>query len=141
MLPRMPSPDHSRFLFTLALTLLLFASAAYAQHRHDSPQPEAAPPGRGHADGNSQAQSHEHGEAEASLCDCPLGREGSGTSWQPDATTVHPRTFAIGEWQVVAHAQISAVFADEDGPRGDDKFFSTNPVSYTHLTLPTNREV
>jgi hypothetical protein len=41
---------------------------------------------------------------------------------------VHPRTFAFGDWQLAAHAQISAVFADEDGPRGDGQFFSTNHV-------------
>ena len=62
------------------------------------------------------------------MCECPLGREGTGTSWQPDATPVHPRTFTLGDWQLAAHAQVSAVFADEDGPRGDDEFFSTNHV-------------
>ncbi len=77
---------------------------------------------------STPGQQHEHGQGEASLCDCPLGREGTGTSWQPDATIVHPRTFALGDWQLAAHAQISAVFADEDGPRGDDQFFSTNHV-------------
>jgi hypothetical protein len=117
MLPRMPFRAPTLSITTLTLTMLFFASAAHAQHRHEA---DAGPVTSG--------QQHEHGQAEASLCDCPLGREGAGTSWQPDATIVHPRTFALGDWQLAAHAQLSAVFADEDGPRGDDKFFSTNHV-------------
>jgi hypothetical protein len=125
MLPRMPSRDHSRLNLklslvpSLVLTLLLLAPprTAHAQHRHDHDSPPA-----------QQGQPHEHAQGEASLCDCPIGREGAGTSWQPDATNLHTRTFALGDWQLAAHAQVSAVFADEDGPRGDDQFFSTNHV-------------
>lgn len=135
MLPRMPFRDHSRLNLTrsltstlalappLVLTLVLLASpsVAHAQHRHE----HDAPPAQEH---QQAGQQHEHAQGEASLCDCPLGREGAGTSWQPDATIVHPRAFAFGDWQVAAHAQVSAVFANEDGPRGDEQFYSTNHV-------------
>jgi hypothetical protein len=126
LLPRMPPRDSLLFITTLSLTLFLLASPspADAQHRHEDPEQPRPPRTVASAPGHEHAQA----EAEAVLCDCPLGREGSGTSWQPDATSVHLRTFALGDWQLAAHAQVSAVFADEDGPRGDDKFFSTNHV-------------
>lgn len=123
MLARMPFRVPRLSITTLTLTALLVASAAHAQHRHEhDAEPVKA------ANAVNAGQQHEHAEAEASLCDCPPGRESSGTSWQPDATIAHARTFSLGEWQLAAHAQVSAVFSDEDGPRGDDKFFSTDHV-------------
>jgi hypothetical protein len=41
---------------------------------------------------------------------------------------VHPRTRSLGDWLLVTHAQLAAVGAREDGPRGDNGFFSTNHV-------------
>src|SRR5690349_7893679 len=120
MLARMPFRVPPLFPTTLTLITLLLASAAHAQHRHEH---EAEPVKAGAT--ATANQQHDHGQAETSLCDCPIGREGSGTSWQPDATIVHPRTFMLGDWQLAAHAQVSAVYSDEDEPRGDDKFFST----------------
>jgi hypothetical protein len=104
----------TRLLFCLLVGLALpasSASSAYAQ--------QAAPPHEG--------QHRSHGAPSLpALCACPTEREASGTSWQPDATAAHSRLRNIGDWQVLTHAQLAAVGAREDGPRGDDAFFSTN---------------
>ena len=53
----------------------------------------------------------------------PIQREGSGTSWLPDATP-HFGVHAIyGEWQTMYHALFNLVYDHQGGPRGADKTF------------------
>jgi hypothetical protein len=54
-----------------------------------------------------------------------MGREGSGTSWLPDATPhagVHNR---IGEWDTMYHALFNVVYDYQGGARGGSKTFGS----------------
>jgi len=83
------------------------------QHRHD-PVPEGGP---------VQA-----GEGALSMRSAfgpyPMSRNGSGTSWQPDATPFDGLHFAPGDWQVMAQAFVNAIYDRQTGPRGGDKLFT-----------------
>ena len=57
------------------------------------------------------------------LGDYPLAREGSGTSWVPDASHHSMAHSNVGEWMVMSHAVIDGVYSWQDGPRGDEKSF------------------
>jgi hypothetical protein len=88
-----------------------------------------------------ESPGHQHTEAGAGgalpvLCGiCPSGREGTGTSWQPDTTAGHMRWWQVGKWYLGAHAQIAFNHTSERGPRGDAGTFSTN-----HGTINLKRE-
>lgn len=52
-----------------------------------------------------------------------MGREGSGTSWQPD-TSPHEGIHAqYGDWMTMWHAMFNGVYDNQGGPRGDTKTF------------------
>ncbi|MES1199275.1 MAG: hypothetical protein ABUS48_04765 [Pseudomonadota bacterium] len=51
------------------------------------------------------------------------GRDGSGTSWQPDATPHEGLTTMHGDWMLMGHLLLNGVYDWQDGPRGDDKAF------------------
>ncbi len=58
----------------------------------------------------------------------PMGRDASGTSWQPD-TSMHGGLHAMrGDWQFMGHALINGVYDWQDGPRGDEKAFVSGMV-------------
>lgn len=57
-----------------------------------------------------------------------MTREGSGTSWQPDAS-VHAGLHAMaGQWMLMGHALLNGVYDRQDGPRGADKTFLSGMV-------------
>jgi hypothetical protein len=57
-----------------------------------------------------------------------MGREGSGTSWQPD-TSPHEGIHAqYGEWLTMWHAMLNGVYDRQGGPRGDTKTFVNGMV-------------
>ncbi len=52
-------------------------------------------------------------------------REASGTSWQPDTST-HGGLHAMqGDWMLMAHGVLNAVYDDQSGPRGDSGSFAS----------------
>jgi hypothetical protein len=53
----------------------------------------------------------------------PIQREGSGTSWLPDATPHFGVHNTFGEWQTMYHALFNLVYDHQGGPRGGDKTF------------------
>lgn len=58
----------------------------------------------------------------------PMSRGGSGTSWQPDATSMHVfHTRALG-WQLMVHGSIFAGVNVQGSDRGDEQVFSPNWV-------------
>ena len=85
----------------------------------------------GHANHAGAAQGHEGHDAhrmKAFLGPYPMTREGSGTSWMPDATPhegIHRR---FGDWSTMAHAQFNFVYDSQGGPRGGDKAFVSGMV-------------
>jgi len=54
----------------------------------------------------------------------PMTREGSGTSWQPDATPMLGMHVSLADWSVMAHGLVNAIYDKQSGPRGDDKSFT-----------------
>jgi hypothetical protein len=52
-----------------------------------------------------------------------MNREGSGTSWQPDASPHEGIHAQYGEWMTMYHAMFNAVYDHQSGPRGDSKTF------------------
>lgn len=83
-------------------------------HEH-APQMDHA----GHADHGE----HAGHEMKGFLGPYGMGREGSGTSWQPD-TSPHEGIHAqYGEWMTMWHALFNGVYDNQGGPRGDSKTF------------------
>jgi hypothetical protein len=83
------------------LASLGVASSARAQHDHPRPARHAR---------------HE---------DRPLGlsmsRQGSGTSWQPDASPVNAVHAGLGEWKLMIHGLLFAGVNVQGGDRGDEQ--------------------
>jgi hypothetical protein len=50
-----------------------------------------------------------------------MTREGSGTSWQPDATPMMGLHVQQGDWSVMAHGFVNAIYDKQTGPLGDEK--------------------
>src|SRR5215207_5939009 len=64
------------------------------------------------------------GQSEANLV--PMGRMGSGTSWQPASTPMPMLHKQSGEWLLMFHYNLVAGVNRQGGPRGVTKFESAN---------------
>ncbi len=53
-----------------------------------------------------------------------MTREGSGTSWQPDATPMLGQHWMKGDWSLMAHGFVNAIYDKQSGPRGEDRAFT-----------------
>ncbi|MGD9982022.1 MAG: hypothetical protein AB7H66_13265 [Hyphomonadaceae bacterium] len=53
----------------------------------------------------------------------PMGRDASGTSWQPDVSSHGGVHRHAGDWMLMGHAMLNGVYAWSDSPRGDEKAF------------------
>src|SRR5438105_9063435 len=58
----------------------------------------------------------------------PHARDGSGTSWLPDATPLYMWHAAAGPVQLMLHGSASLGYDDQWGPRGSRRAISTNWV-------------
>ncbi len=104
----------SRFVNALALAFTVGANDRPAraqtspstldEHQHAAAAPEPAPEGH----------------------DMQMAREGSGTSWLPDATPMYAIHWQRGAWQFMAHENAFVQFLHESGDRGDDQLGSIN---------------
>lgn len=56
----------------------------------------------------------------------PMTREGSGTSWQPDATPIRAVHAQLGAWTVMLHGFAALGWDEQLGKRGGDRAVSTN---------------
>ena len=104
---------------SVALSALALAAAASAQHMdHAVPAGETA---MDHA-----AMGHEkmgHMPARGALGAYPIGREASGTAWQPDSSEHAGLMRQSGEWTLMAHGYGDLVADTQGGRRGGDKLF------------------
>lgn len=57
-----------------------------------------------------------------------MSREGSGTSWQPEATPMSGLHAMRDDWSWMAHGFVNAVADRQTGPRGDSKLFTQSMV-------------
>ena len=53
-----------------------------------------------------------------------MTRDASGTSWQPDATSMGGLHLHEGGWKAMLHGFVNVIHDDQRGPRGDTKNFS-----------------
>jgi hypothetical protein len=58
----------------------------------------------------------------------PMGREASGTSWQPEVSPHEGLHIMSGPWMVMVHATIDGVYDWQQGQRGDEKAFVSGMV-------------
>ena len=85
------------------------------------------------------AQSHDHMEdmagmdmsdtatpMQGALGPYAMSREASGTSWQPEAAPASGIMLPAGDWMVMAHGLVNAIYDNQGGPRGADKTFSSS---------------
>lgn len=70
----------------------------------------------------AQHEHHGHGGAPAAMSH----RDGSGTSWQPDSTTMAGWHARRGPWTLMAHGFANLVYDRQGGPRGGEKLFSAS---------------
>ena len=68
----------------------------------------------------------------------PMTREGSGTSWMPDADTVYAHMFGTGDDMEMTHGAIFGEFVHTATPRGADALVAPGWLMYmrTHPTSP-----
>jgi len=104
------------------------AAASGAAHQH----PPSAMPGHDMSEHDKPAEkgvaTAEHAMAHPKSAFGPyaMSREGSGTSWQPDATPMPGMHRTEGDWSLMAHGYLNAVYDRQTGPRGDDKGFTSS---------------
>ena len=76
-----------------------------------------------------QAGAHDGGHQGAAmpafLGRYPSTREGSGTSWVPDATPHEGVHGQLGPWTTMVHGQFNAVYDNQGGPRGARQTFAS----------------
>lgn len=117
-------------------TLLAFAglgAPALAQTHDHSQHPPAATPQAEPMDHSQMDHGDmDHGEAATGMQSpygpWPMGRDASGTSWQPEAAGHGGVHSSAGDWMVMSHVLLNAVYSDQTGPRGDDKAFLAGMV-------------
>jgi len=56
----------------------------------------------------------------------PMGRDATGTSWMPSSTRMPTIQRVDQEWVIMMDGFLMAIYDDQGGPRGDQKFFSEN---------------
>jgi hypothetical protein len=57
-----------------------------------------------------------------------MGRDASGTAWQPDVSTHGGVHMHRGAWMFMSHALLNGVYDWQDGPRGDEKSYLAGMV-------------
>jgi hypothetical protein len=55
----------------------------------------------------------------------PIGRESSGTAWQPDGSKPMGAMSSSGDWMLMAHGRLNLVYDHQSSRRGDDKAFAS----------------
>src|SRR5450432_579962 len=61
---------------------------------------------------------HDAMRMKSALGPYPMTRDGSGTSWQPEATPMEGLHTVQGDWSVMAHGFVNAIVDRQSGPRG-----------------------
>ena len=98
------------------------STPAASPHRHDMDMGGMPMGGMDMGDKPMDAMaSHAMGSA---LGGYAMSRDGSGTSWQPEATPMEMLHTVRGDWSLMLHGYANAIEDRQSGPRGDTKAFS-----------------
>lgn len=81
--------------------------------------------------GSAPAQMQEHVQGEgmtmsSALGPYPMGREASGTSWQPQSVGMEGAHHMGEPWTLMLHGVADLVYDRQGGPRGDEKTYVTS---------------
>jgi hypothetical protein len=100
----------------------------HSAHRTPPEPPQGEPVDHsGHAMPGAQRQGMEPGMSGA-LGPYPMSREASGTAWQPDASHHGGLHAAAGDWTLMGHLTLNAVYDWQEGPRGAEMGFVSGMV-------------
>jgi len=111
-----------------AACVLLSAAPALAQHQdhqgHAPPHEDRAAANAGHSAPGGGAPMAMPGALGA----YPMSREASGTAWQPDTSRHGGFHAPAGQWTLMGHLSLNAVYDWQEGPRGDEMAFVSGMV-------------
>jgi hypothetical protein len=113
-----------------------------APHDHDAMQhdqghddDDAAQPNHMQHDQASPDQHGQHDDHAARMAAMTglfggyaMGRDASGTAWQPDVSHHGGVHLHRGDWMLMGHALLNGVYVWQEGPRGDEKAFVAGMV-------------
>jgi len=149
---RTQNEDAMKVLIAAPAAWLMLAAPGWAQehqHQHEQMPPAAEQPApehdhsqmqhgdmqMGHGDHAAMERGAEADAHAAMMANMQglygpyvMGRDASGTAWQPDVSShggVHQHR---GEWMLMTHALLNGVYAWADGPRGDEKAYLAGMV-------------
>ena len=115
----------------IVFTLSVLGAALAATLAHGQTAPAAPPMPEhdhssmpGHQIPAAKDMSTVHHDRKSALGPYSMTREGSGTSWQPDATPMTGVHAKLGGWSVMAHGFVNATYDKQSGPRGDETAFT-----------------
>ncbi|MHB1169676.1 MAG: hypothetical protein ACYC28_10405 [Longimicrobiales bacterium] len=108
----------------ILLLLLMLPQPAAAQHVHPTTPRDTAHAAHEHA--AAAPATHTQSHAMTGILGIPQAREGSGTSWLPDATPMHAVHVQTGGWSLMLHGQAFLQYIDEGSNRGDQQLGSIN---------------
>jgi hypothetical protein len=145
MRTRTQNEDEMKLWLACPAALVLFAAPAWAQDPHaghGAHTQQQAPAGHQHEPAQPAPGDHSAHDADrapamplrmhqmtGALGPFPMGREASGTAWQPDVSEhggVHLHTDS--GWMLMGHAMLNGVYSRQDGPRGNDQAFLAGMV-------------
>jgi len=134
----------SIFLATSVIIAVAASAPAFAQHTGHAPPPPAPapPPPVDHSahqmpEQQPQGEAMDHGrhampatehQMTGALGSYPMSREASGTAWQPDASAHGGLHATAGDWTLMGHLTLNAVYDWQEGPRGDEMGFVSGMV-------------
>ena len=114
-------------LFTLQARVVAQELSAQHQHGSDAAPPEQSGTQAEHDDMDAMAgMQHGTHQEPASFVDEILHHSTAGTSAQPNSTPEPMIMLAKGKWLFMFHGAAFVNLIEQSGPRGYDKFFSTN---------------
>jgi hypothetical protein len=127
--------DHGQAEQSQSATPPATAQDPHAGHEPAPQQPPAAP-AQQHDEHEAQQDdgAMQHDDDRAAMMTTgvlgpyAMGREASGTAWQPDVSSHGGVHLQRGEWMLMGHAMLSGVYSWQDGPRGDEKAFLAGMV-------------
>jgi hypothetical protein len=110
----------------LLASAALLASPAAAQHQghagHEPAPPSPEAPPADHSAHDSPQHGAEH-RMNGALGPYAMSREASGTAWQPDSSIHGGLHAAAGNWTLMGHLMLNAVYDTQSGPRGGETAF------------------
>src|SRR5579862_55960 len=111
--------------FIAVLLLLFFSAASRAQQTDQDSPTKTEGMSMGQMPSMKMGQSEMNMQPQTFLQEI-LAHDTSGTSAEPDSTPVPMLMKVAHSWTLMFHANVFVLDEQQSGPRGGDKFFSTN---------------